>query len=148
MSLESDLAVRPTKDDVNPSPNTVFSSDRTTPLLTTKLSKADIKDHVKNFDSAATAYNTNGDMSSHTVSLTSGYDILSYGGTSSTGGRLGHNSGTAIDGMVVYRVNSSDRRTAWFPNKGTIQIPPAGFVKRVLRIIPSMNTESTGNQLT
>ena len=44
MSLESDLAVRPTVDDVNPSTSTVFSSDRTTELLTTKLSKTDVKD--------------------------------------------------------------------------------------------------------
>ena len=44
MSLESDLAVRPTVDDVNPSGSTVFSSNRVTTLLTTKLSTADVKD--------------------------------------------------------------------------------------------------------
>ena len=125
MGLEADLSVRPTVDDVNPSTSTVFSSQRTTALLTTKLSTADVKDFavstqetadqtikshiltekvladftrndelvsreyvdfhavdlstaVKNFDSAATAYNINGDMSSHTVSMTSDYDILGY----------------------------------------------------------------------
>ena len=80
--------------------------------------------HVKNFDSAATAYNTNGDMSSHTVSLTSGYDILGYGWNSTAGGRLGHNSGAAIDGMVVHRDGYYERKTAWFLPNG--QQPDTG----------------------
>ena len=77
--------------------------------------------NIKNFNSAATAYNTNGDMSSTTgLTLTSQYDILGYGSYSTTGGRLGDNSGTAIDGMVVYRANESERRTAWYlPNGRT-----------------------------
>ena len=44
MGLEADLSVRATVDDVNPSTSTVFSSQRTTALLTTKLSTADVKD--------------------------------------------------------------------------------------------------------
>jgi len=74
---------------------------------------------VKNFDSAATTYNTNGDLSLFDFTLTSGtFKVLEHGVDS------GNDSGTLITGWYVYRSSSYNYTAAWLIESGAT--PSAG----------------------